>query len=112
MSGFSSPSLGFKDVSMLVKKQRISQSMYRSKEKEAKGIKSEGKMTYLIEVKDSEPIGPNVSRWAIELGTRIRSHLDVTKSNFADQDPRNVYQVIQQMENVFETIGGRISIKY
>lgn len=66
----------------------------------------------MIEVKDGEPTGPNASRWATELGTRIRSHLDVTKSNFADQDPRNVDQVIQKMENVFETIGGRISSKY
>ena len=46
------------------------------------------------------------------MGTRIRSYLDVTKSTFTDQDPRNVDLVIQQMENVFETVGGRISVKY
>lgn len=66
----------------------------------------------MIEVKYGEPTGPNSSRWATELGTRIRSHLDVTKSKFANQDPRNVDQVIQQMEIFFETIGGRISSKY
>ena len=46
------------------------------------------------------------------MGTRIRSYLDVTKSNFTDQDPRNADLMIQHMENVFETIGGRIFVKY
>jgi hypothetical protein len=86
--------------------------VYKSTEREAKERKLEGKKAYLVEVKDGQPTGKNASRWASELGTRIRSHLDVTKSNFSDQDPRNVDQVIQQMENVFETIGGRISTKY
>jgi hypothetical protein len=66
----------------------------------------------LVEVKDGVPTGPNASRWASELGMRIRSYLDVTKVNFADQDPRNVDRVIQQMEDAFETVGGRISTKY
>jgi hypothetical protein len=46
------------------------------------------------------------------LVTRIKSHLDVTKSNFSDKDPINVDQVIQKMENIFETVCGRISTKY
>ena len=66
----------------------------------------------MIEVKDGDPTEPNASRWDTELGMRIRSNLDVTKYNFVDQDPRNVDQVIQQMENCFETTGGIISIKY
>ena len=65
----------------------------------------------MVEVKN-EHLGPNASRWASELGMRIRSYLDVTKYTFTDQDPRNVDLVIQQMENVFDTVGGRISIKY
>ena len=43
---------------------------------------------------------------------RISSYLDATKYNFIDQNPRNVDLVIQQMENAFQTVGGRISIKY
>ena len=46
------------------------------------------------------------------MGMRVRSHLDVTKSNFVDQDERSVDLVIRQMENAFETYGGRITIKY
>ena len=46
------------------------------------------------------------------MGTRVRYHLDVTKANFSDQDEINVDQVIRQMENVFETVDGRISTKY
>ena len=66
----------------------------------------------MVEEINGEPTRPNASMWSSELGTRIRSYLDVTKSTFTDQDPRNVGIVIQQMENDFETIGGRISIKY
>ena len=51
----------------------------------------------MVDVIDGEPTGPNASRWASELGTRIRSYLDVTKFNFIGQDPRNVDLVIQQM---------------
>lgn len=40
MSDFPSPSLGFEDVSALVKRKRISQSIYRSTEREAKEKKS------------------------------------------------------------------------
>jgi len=40
------------------------------------------------------------------------SHFDVTNSNFSYQYPINVDQAIQKMENVIETIGGRISTKY
>ena len=43
---------------------------------------------------------------------RIRSYLDVTKVNFADQDTRNVDRVIQQLEDAFGIVGGRISTKY
>ena len=66
----------------------------------------------MVEIKYGEPVGPNAARWALELGMRVRSHLDVTKANFADQDERNVDLVIQQMENAFENFGGRISTKY
>ena len=66
----------------------------------------------MVKVKDGKPTRPNASRWSIELGIRIRSYLDVAKSSFTIQDPRNVDLVIQQMENDFETVGGRISIKY
>ena len=69
-------------------------------------------MDYLVDVKYGEPVGPNASRWASDLGTKVRPRLDVTKANFLDEDERNADQVIQQMENVFETIGGRISTKY
>jgi hypothetical protein len=43
---------------------------------------------------------------------RVRSHLDVTKANFVDQDEISVDLVILQIENAFETFGGRISTKY
>ena len=66
----------------------------------------------MVTVKDRKPTRPNASRWSIELGIRIRSYLDVIKSNITHQDPINVDLVIQQMENIFETDGGRISIKY
>ena len=66
----------------------------------------------MVKVKDGHPTEPNASRWSTELGTRVRSYLDATKSNFTYQHPRNVYLVIQQMENVFETVGGRIFVKY
>ena len=108
-----SPSLDSAEVILAFKqKLKITQGMYRSTEREAKARKLEGKKAYLVEVKDGEPIGPNASRWASELGTRVRSHLDVTKVNFADQDEKNVDIVIQQMENAFESFGGRISTKY
>ena len=58
-------------------------------------------MDYLVDVKYGEPVGPNASICASELGTRVRSHLDVTKANFSDQDEINVDQVIRKMENVF-----------
>ena len=61
---------------------------------------------------DGQPTRPNASRWSTVLGKRIRYYLGVTKSKFTDQYPRNVDLVIQQMENVFETVGGRISVKY
>ena len=66
----------------------------------------------MVELNDGELVGPDTSRWASNLGTRVRSHLDVTKANFSDQDERNVDQVIQKMENFFESVGGRISNKY
>ena len=86
--------------------------MYRSTERETKERKSKGKKDYLVEVKYGEPIGPNASRWDLELGMRIRSPLDDTIANFVDQDSINVVQVIRQMENAFGTVGGRISTKY
>ena len=90
-----SPNLdSFEDITAFINIRRFSQSMYRSTERVAKERKSEGKKTYLVEVKDGEPIGPNASRWAYKLGTRVRSHLDVTKANFSYQDERNVDQVI------------------
>jgi hypothetical protein len=108
-----SPSLdSTEDISAFIKKCRMSQGMFRSTEREAKERKLEGKKAYLVEIKYGEPVGPNVARWASELGTRVRSHLDVTKANFADQDERSVDLVILQMENSFETFGGRISTKY
>ena len=100
------------DMPASIQKHKMLQGMYRSTKREAKERKSEGKRAYLVEVKDGEPIGPNASSWASELGTRVRSHVDVTKANFSDQDERNVDQVIRQMENVFETVNGRISTKY
>jgi len=112
MSGFSTPKTSSKDPSPFVRRRRIIQGLYRSTQREAKERKLEGKKAYVVEVIDGEPTGPNASRWSSELGTRIRSYLDVTKSTFTDQDPRNVDLVIQQMENVFETVGGRISVKY
>ncbi len=66
----------------------------------------------MVEVKDGEPIGKNDLRWAFKLGMRVRPHLDASKENFVDQDERNVDIVIQQMENAFESFGGRISTKY
>jgi len=99
-------------MSASIQKRKMIQGMYRSTERETKERKSEGKKAYLLEVKDGEPFGPNAARWASELGTRVRSHLDVTKSNFVDQDERSVDLVIRQMENAFETYGGRITIKY
>jgi len=99
------------DMPTSIQKRKMIQGMYRSKEREAKERKSEGKKPYLLEVKDGEPFGPNAARWASELGTRVRSHLDVTKSNFVDQDERSVDLVIRQMENAFETYGGRITTK-
>ena len=67
----------------------------------------------MVEVsKDGEPIGKNAVRWSSELGTRCRAHLDICKSKFLDQDPQIVDNVIQKMENSFETIGGKISRKY
>lgn len=42
------------------------------------------------------------------VGARCRSHLDVCKSNFANQDSRSIDIVIQKMENAFESIGGKI----
>ena len=79
---------------------------------EAKERKSEGKKAHVVKVKHGHPTRPKSSRWSTELGMRIRSYLDVTKSTFTDQDLSNVDLVIQQMENVFEIVGGRISIKY
>jgi len=108
-----SPSLdSTEDISTFIKRRKISQGMYRSTKREVKEIKSEGKKAYLVEVKYGELVGPNASRWASELGTRVRSHLDVTKGNFPDRDEKNVDIVIPQMENAFETFGGRISNKY
>ena len=112
MSVFSTPKTSSKDLSAFVKRCRIIQGLYRSTQREAKERKSEGKKAYVVEVIDGEPTGPNASRWSSELGMRIRSYLDVTKSNFTYQYPRNFDILIQQMENVFETDGGRISIKY
>jgi len=109
ISAFSPCNFGFEDVSSFATRRRISQVMYKFIETEAKERKSEGKKAYLVEVKYGQPTGKNVARWASKFDMRIRSHLDVTKSNFSNQDPRNFDQEIQQMENVFETIGGRIS---
>ena len=66
----------------------------------------------MLEVKDVEHFGPNAARWASELGTRVRSHLDVTKFNFVDQNERSVDLVIRKIENSFESYGGRITAKY
>jgi hypothetical protein len=66
----------------------------------------------LVEIKYGVPIGTNASRWASYVSMRIRSYLDVTKVNFADQDTRNVDRVIQQMEDAFEVVSGRIFTKY
>lgn len=108
-----SPSLdSIEDISTFLKRCKISQGMYRSTKRETSERNSEGEKAYLVEVKYGEPVGPNASRWALELGTRVRSHLDVTKANFADQDEKNMDVVIQQMENAFETFGGGISNKY
>ena len=56
--------------------------MYRSTEREAKERKLEGNKDYLVEVKDGEPVGPNALRWGLELGMRVRSHLEVTNVIF------------------------------
>lgn len=104
---------GSQDVSAFVRRQRLSQGWYRCTERNAKERKVEGKKPFLVEVsKYGEPIGQNAARWASELGTRCRAHLDICKSNFSDQDPRIVDNVIQKMENSFETIGGQISRKF
>jgi hypothetical protein len=67
----------------------------------------------LFEVsRDGESIGKNVARWTSELGVRCRAHLDICKSSFVEKDPRNVENVIQKMENYFETTSGKISRKY
>jgi hypothetical protein len=103
---------GSKDVSVVVKRQRLSQEWYRCTKRKSKERKLEGKNYFLVEVsKYGDPIGQHVARWATKLGTRCRSHLDVCKSNFADQDPRSVDIFIHKMENSFETIGGNISIE-
>lgn len=101
------------DVSAFVKRKKLSQDLYRSTERHSKERILEGKKPFLVEVsRDGEPIGKNAARWASELGVRCRAHLDICKSNFAEQDPHHVESVIQKMENVFDTIGGQISRKY
>lgn len=105
--------LNMEGVPAFVKRRRLSQNLYRSTERDAKQRKLEGKKPFLVEVsRDGEPIGKNVARWASELGMRCRTHLDICKTKFADQDPRNVETVIQKMENNFETTGGKISRRY
>ena len=111
MSYFSTPKTSSKDPSPFIRRHKIIQGLYRSTQRKEKERKLEGKKAYVVEVIDGEPTGPNASRWSSELGTRIRSYLDVKKSTSTDQDPRNVDLVIQQMENVFETVGGKIYIK-
>jgi hypothetical protein len=66
----------------------------------------------LVEIKHGEPVGLNSTAWASELDMRVRSHLNVTKANFANKDERNVDLVISQMKNSFDTFCGRISTKY
>ena len=98
MSGFSMPKTSSKDPSPFIRRRRIIQGLYRNTQREEKERKLEGKKAYVVEVIDGEPTGPNASRWSTELGMRIRSYFDVTKSTFIDQDPINVDLVIQQME--------------
>ena len=112
MSGFSTPKTSSKDPSPFIRRRRIIQGLYRRTERDSKEIKLEGKKDYLVEVIDGEPTGSNDLRWASNLGIRILSYFDVTKTNFVDQDPINVDRVIQQMKNSFETVGGKISTKY
>jgi hypothetical protein len=82
-----------------VKRKILSQGLYRCIERNAKERKKEGKKSFLVEVlKDGDPIGKNAARWASELGTRCRAHLDICRSNFLDQDPRIVDNVIQKMD--------------
>jgi hypothetical protein len=79
---------GLEDVSASIKRQRLSQYLYISTERNAKERKLEGKNPFLVEVsRDGEPIGKNVARWASELGVRCRAHLDICKSSFAEKDP-------------------------
>ena len=101
------------DVPTTIKRQRLSQTLYRSTEKKAKERVLEGKKPFVVEVsRDGEPIGYNAARWATELGIRCRAHLDICKSNFTEQDPRNVEFVIQKMENAFDIIGAQISRRH
>jgi hypothetical protein len=104
---------GSQDLSAFVKRQISSQGLYRCTKRNAKEIKIKGKNPFLVEVlKYGEPIGKNATRWALDLGTRCRAHLDICKSNFLDRDPQIVDNVIQKIENSFETVGGKISRKY
>ena len=83
------------DVPTTVKRQRLSQTLYRSIEKKSIERVLEGKKPFVVEVlRDGEPIWYNATRWATELGIRCRAHLDICKSNFTEQDPRNVEFVI------------------
>jgi len=105
-------SSGIEDVFSFVKRQRLNQGLHIFTKRNAKERKIEGKKPFSVDVsKYSDPIGPNATRWASELGIRCRAHLDITKSNFADQDPQSVENVIQKMENYFETVRGKISRK-
>ena len=51
-------------------------------------------------------------RWASELGSRCRAHLDICKSIFSYQDPRTMDNIIPKVENSFDIVGGKISRKY
>ena len=72
-----------------------------------KEIKLEGKNPFLVEVSnDGEPTVQHAAKWAIELGTRCRVHLNVWKSNFAEQAPRSVQNAIHKMENALILLVG------
>jgi len=100
------------DMPTSIQKRRMIQGLFRSTKRESRERKLERKKAYFLEVKDGGLVGSNAARWALKLGTRVSYHLDVTKSNFADQDEISVDLVIRQMENSFETFGGRITTKY
>jgi hypothetical protein len=75
-------------VDAFIKRQRLSQDLYKYIERNEKERKLEVKKPFFLELsRDGEPIGKNATTWAFELGVRCQAHLDIFKSNFVEKDP-------------------------